>query len=379
MPYFSFSIRENFNLSNFDIFEKNIVYFSKNTQLWKALNSSSNKKFLNFCKIEERKKIKLIKKKILFCLPPSIGLGDAIEYGQAIDSLNHSGIFKYIGTAFVGQFSILFKKYFKCNSIYEDVICEKDLLTYDTVFHFTLEIEALKRQKYLRSNIKQEILKYFNYELSKNNNKPKSKKIKKISLFPISTSPIRTMPVFLINELIIYLKNKTNLEICFDINSEVSNFIENKIVQSGYSKTRPLTLESLLNYIENLEYGIFMDSGPLHFAKYLDIPGMLIETSVNSKVLLEEFANIKPIKNNFFSKFCHAPCGLTNIFNFNNKIGCYESIKTKKSNIINLNNFNLLQRGKIKKYYIHYLLNPVGCLQSLDINMIIKELNEVLN
>jgi len=66
MPYFSFSIRENFNLSNFDIFEKNIVYFSKNTQLWKALNSSSNKKFLNFCKIEERKKIKLIKKKFYF-------------------------------------------------------------------------------------------------------------------------------------------------------------------------------------------------------------------------------------------------------------------------------------------------------------------------
>ena len=78
--------------------------------------------------------------------------------------------------------------------------------------------------------------------------------------------------------------------------------------------------------------------------------------------------SIKSINNTFTSSYCCAPCGLTNIFNYNNKIGCYESIKIKKDNIINLNNFNSLQRGKIKKYYKHYLLNPVGCLKSLDIN-----------
>ena len=198
MPYFSFSIRENFNLDNFENFEKNSVYYSKNTKLWKALNSNSNKKFLNFCKIEERKKLISIKFKILFCLPPNIGLGDAIEYGLAIDKLKKLGLFNIIGVAFVGRFSVLFKKYFKCDFLYNNVITEKNLNYYDTIFHFTKEIKSLEKQKYLRSNITEEIGKYFNQELLKIKKKNKPKKINKISLFPISSSPIRTMPVFLI-------------------------------------------------------------------------------------------------------------------------------------------------------------------------------------
>ena len=108
MPYFSFSTKENFNLINFNIFKKNIVYFSKNTKLWKVLNLNSNKKLINFCKIEERKNISSIRSKILFCLPPSIGLGDAIEYGLAIDNLKKTRMFSYIGVAFVNRFSIIF-------------------------------------------------------------------------------------------------------------------------------------------------------------------------------------------------------------------------------------------------------------------------------
>ncbi len=379
MPYFSFSTRENFNLDNFENFEKNIVYYSKNTKLWKILNSNSYKKFINFCKIEERKKIRAIKFKILFCLPPNIGLGDAIEYGLAIDKLKNLGIFNNIGVAFVGRFSVLFKKYFKCDFLYNDVITERNLNYYDTIFHFTKEIKSLEKQKYLRSNITEEIGKYFNQELLKIKKKYKPKKINTVSLFPISSSPLRTMPVFLINALSIFLKNKINLEIYFDVDSEISDFIEDNIFKSDIKIIKPATLKSLLDYIENIEYGIFMDSGPLHVAKYLNKPGILIETSVSSKVLLEKFANINSIKNIFVSNYCKAPCGLTNIFNFNNKIGCYESIKTEKNKILDLNNFNQLQRGQTKKYYIHYLLNPVGCIRSLDINKIINELNKVIN
>ena len=87
MPYFSFSIKENLNLIEFENVKQNITYFSKNTKLWKLLHSKKMKQIINFIQFENRIKISILKKKILFCVPPSIGLGDAIEYGLAINSI----------------------------------------------------------------------------------------------------------------------------------------------------------------------------------------------------------------------------------------------------------------------------------------------------
>ena len=74
-----------------------------------------------------------------------------------------------------------------------------------------------------------------------------------------------------------------------------------------------------------------MDSGPLHLAKLLNKPGALIITSVDEKILLNKLSNIEPIKNNFKSNYCSAPCGLTNIFNYKGKrlvLNIFPSIDT---------------------------------------------------
>ena len=60
-----------------------------------------------------------------------------------------------------------------------------------------------------------------------------------------------------------------------------------------------------------------MDSGPLHIAKMLK-KGLLIETTVSSKILLRNYKMIKSIEIHIFF-FCKAPCGLTDIFNHNNQ------------------------------------------------------------
>ena len=87
MPFFSFSINEiHPHLTKFNITSNN-VYFSKNTELWKNLNKE-NSSIINFLKREKRLYTDNISKKILFCLPPSIGLGDAIEYAMAIKKNN---------------------------------------------------------------------------------------------------------------------------------------------------------------------------------------------------------------------------------------------------------------------------------------------------
>ena len=109
MPFFSFSINKiKPNLTKFNITANN-VYFSKNTQLWKIL-SKQNSSFVNFIKQEKRLPIKKIGKTILFCLPPGIGLGDAIEYATAIKKVSENIDFHKVAVAFSGEYTFLFEK-----------------------------------------------------------------------------------------------------------------------------------------------------------------------------------------------------------------------------------------------------------------------------
>ena len=120
MPFFSFSIKEiKSSLTKFNI-TPNKVYFSKNTELWKILNKKNNP-ILNFLKYEKRYHITNIGKNIVFCLPPSIGLGDAIEYAMAIKYIRENITFDKLAIAFSGDLSFLFNDYFQLDKIYPNV------------------------------------------------------------------------------------------------------------------------------------------------------------------------------------------------------------------------------------------------------------------
>ena len=67
MPYFSFSLVDNYNVNYFQKcnidssqIKPNIKYFSKNTALWKVLNHKKSLSNLNFVKQEKREKIRKI-------------------------------------------------------------------------------------------------------------------------------------------------------------------------------------------------------------------------------------------------------------------------------------------------------------------------------
>ena len=96
MPFFSFSLKKNFlNQEEFpyiveENIKENVTYYSKNTKLWKTLNKTEFIKFINFVSFEKRKSNKSLEDSILFCLPPSMGLGDLIEYAQFIERLENS-------------------------------------------------------------------------------------------------------------------------------------------------------------------------------------------------------------------------------------------------------------------------------------------------
>ena len=387
MPYFSFSLKNKLKQDHFNFLNDNVAnlklsiqYYSKNTLLHKTLSKIEFKPFLNSLSYEKRLPIAKLKKTILICLPPSIGLGDAIEYGLAIKSLHLSNIFEKIGIAYVGRYKELYENYFKLENIFADYISSKDLVLYENIFHITLEIEEFKNQKYERTDIEKIICKYFGISVLRQKNIINKNKINKISIFPISKSPLRTMNISLLKGLIKNFENRYKIDLILDKSSIISSHVDDMIDSVLIKKIYPLNLDELLNIIKNVEYGIFMDSGPLHVAKILNIKGVLISTSVDAEILLNDFTSIGEIRNYYKSDYCKSPCGLTNIFNFNNKSGCFDSLKLPKKEIIYQKNLNSLQRGSLKQSYTYFIDNPVGCNKNISLkhvtNYIISKINE---
>ena len=388
MPFFSFILNSQSNkelVSTIKKFNKNIdinkKYFSKNTNLWKILSNKKNRNSLDYIKAEKRTKLNEINDDILFCLPPNIGLGDAIEYAFAIKSVvEQKNKFSNYGIAFVGKYKIIFEKYFNLNNVYDEVISEKEILKYNAIFHFTLEIDELKFQKYNRLNIENVIVNFFRtnkYRFNNNFNVSKFNKI--ITIFPVSKSPVRTMPHKLLNNIISFFSNEYSIEIVLD-NGLISKYIKENIkINNNCKLIIPENLNKLCQKVKNTKFGIFMDSGPLHLAKIFNIKGILIISSVDQNILLDGFKTIKSIKGNYKSKFCNGPCGLTNAFNYKNEIGCYDSLKIKKDFIINLNNFKELQRGKLKKNYINLMRLGINCLTHIDSKEAVKLIKKTID
>ena len=108
MAYFSVTLLEE-PINYFSKqFKPNHKYYSKDISLWKHLNNINKKKQICILSREPRIKITNIGKKILICLPPKFGLGDAIEYSIAIKSLIISRKFKKIGIAFCSNHDHIF-------------------------------------------------------------------------------------------------------------------------------------------------------------------------------------------------------------------------------------------------------------------------------
>ena len=127
MAFFSFSlIKDSFEYLSTNI-ELNKKYYSKDIALSKELNNKN--KIYSFAELnyESRYNIDKVGKKLLICLPPKFGVGDAIEYGIAINSLIQIKRFNKIGIAFTSNHNYLFEKFFSFVDIYPIIISQDEL------------------------------------------------------------------------------------------------------------------------------------------------------------------------------------------------------------------------------------------------------------
>ena len=135
---------------------------------------------------------------------------------------------------------------------------------------------------------------------------------------------------------------------------------------------KPKNIEELIIEISKINFGIFVDSGPLHLAKIFDKRGLLIETSVKKDILLSNSNKIFALENTFFSNYCSGPCGLVDIFSYNNNVGCYETNKISFEEVRKIENSKNLQRFDKSKNNTHFILHPVGCIKNIAVNNIIE-------
>ena len=216
-------------------------------------------------------------------MPPNIGLGDAIEYASAIKLISETNMFEKLAVAFMGEFDFLFKDYFNIENNFPYIVDNVDLEKFDTIFHLTLEIKSLINQKYSRSDIYSEILGFFKIKDIKSQliQNDKNCEIKKISVFPLSNSPIRTMPIEILIKLTDLLKKHFNIEIFLNQNSEISNLIYKRIIDEDINIIDPKSTKALISAIKKIEYGILWTQA-LYTCKNVQ-KKVLIETSVSSK------------------------------------------------------------------------------------------------
>ena len=160
MPFFSFILEENYTPvslgiidSNLKLLKKKKRYFSKNTKLWNILNKKNNEIKISKLSIEKHSKVNNHIKKVIFCLPPSVGVGDSVEYALAIKAIERKKLFEKVGLAFCSKTYSILSQFINIKNIYSDFISEDEINKYDGIFHFTSEIKSLKLQKYYRENI----------------------------------------------------------------------------------------------------------------------------------------------------------------------------------------------------------------------------------
>ena len=87
MAFFSFSLLKGPFVYFSTKIEPNKKYYSKDIALSKELNNKNKINSFAELSYETRLSITNVGKKLLICLPPKFGVGDAIEYGIAIYSL----------------------------------------------------------------------------------------------------------------------------------------------------------------------------------------------------------------------------------------------------------------------------------------------------
>ena len=143
----------------------------------------------------------------------------------------------------------------------------------------------------------------------------------KIGLFPLASSPLRTIPVATTLAMVTALATtygaEAQITLCLNRNQR-----QGQLYRKALKDKLPVSVEivevfssigDLLAMVGNCGYIIAADSGPAHMAKLSQTPGVAVYSSAPGEVLQGRFTNLAPWTVPFAGDYCKAPCGLAGV------------------------------------------------------------------
>jgi len=186
----------------------------------------------------------------------------------------------------------------------------------------------------------------------------------RIGILPLTSTPLRTLPVSVTKMLIKRLQEFGRVTLCLNRNQH-----QGILYQRAIGDIDPdiemvdvfASIGDLITAIGKFDYAVFADSGPAHLSKLFGTPGVAIYTSAPSDVLQGRFRNLTPWAVPYEGEFCRAPCGLARVrATRSGTVGCMGSLQTTLDKLPNLPRQR--QPDVVKRLLLD---NPVPCVAKL--------------
>ncbi len=153
-----------------------------------------------------------------------------------------------------------------------------------------------------------------------------------IAIFPLASSPMRTLPFELTEALVSGL-----LADGHRVTVSLNDGQEQGRLYAGHLRPRldpavkvmpgMASIGALIDAIGRTGFAIFADSGPAHLSKLVGTPGLAVYTSAPGDVLQGRFTNLARYTVDYRGPRCTAPCGLAKPRQAaDGRVGCMSSL-----------------------------------------------------
>lgn len=278
---------------------------------------------------------------VLF-LMPTTALGDTVVYAGAIRELaRHFGIGR-LGVAFSGDAADVWGRLGRPVECFPLLLPEQALAGFDLVLDPAGEIPALDRVAEVPCAIDAAILRHLGLpEHYRWGAARPPRPIRRVALFPLSSTPLRTIPAALTRHLAAALHGD-GLAVEVVVDPRTRQGAQFLAAAEGLGEVARLvpdldTVDDLIRHLaEAVDYGIFCDSGPLHVTKLTGQPGFALMTTVAADAVLGGFDHLATWQAGYAGDWCRAPCGLVGAMSVGQgeAYGCMDRLRLPRERLV---------------------------------------------
>lgn len=218
-------------------------------------------------------------------------------------------------------------------AIFQLFISSKHLANFDTVIDLS-EMEGWETIDRMPVNPEEALCTAFDLTpVTLPERAPVLKPAMNIAILPMASSPLRSLPPALVNQIAALL-GKAGHKVTISLNAYqgVMRKYKNSLDLGAQGNIAAIdgfkTIGELTAFIADQDYVVLADSGPAHITKLFQTPGLAIYTSASGQVLQGRHRNLRSWQSRYEGEFCCAPCGLAKLrASADGKIGCMGSLE----------------------------------------------------